>query len=281
MLDGVDITRVTRKRLRQAVTIIPQDAALFHGTVQTNLDPSGNVPVEVLVKTLQSCSRIASFRYSRSDDEAEDDESDTQASGEDGRPRTTTTTTTSTAAADKTERTPLLSHAEGLLGNGTIGTLNPTAAATTVGKLSLTTKVQPNGENFSHGQRQLLSLCRALIRRSKLMLLDEATANMDYETDAGVQAVLRKELRHDGDDAQGGSEEVGARTLITIAHRLRTIIDYDQVVVMGAGRVLEIGTPRELYARRGQFAELVKHSGEGAELVDMLGGKNADVAATL
>jgi len=280
LLDGVDITRVTRKRLRQAVTIIPQDAALFHGTVQTNLDPSGKVPVEVLVKTLQSCSGIASFRYSRSDDEAEDDESDTQASGEDGKPKTTTTTTTSTTAADNTERTPLLSHAEGgLLGNGTIGMLNPTAAATTtVGKLSLTTKVQPNGENFSHGQRQLLSLCRALIRRSKLMLLDEATANMDYETDAGVQAVLRKELRRD-DDAHGG--EVGARTLITIAHRLRTIIDYDQVVVMGAGRVLEIGTPRELYARRGQFAELVKHSGEGAELVDMLGGKNADVANTL
>ncbi|KAK5659558.1 hypothetical protein OQA88_760 [Cercophora sp. LCS_1] len=263
LFDGVDITRITRKRLRQAVTIIPQDAALFNGTVQTNLDPSGTVPVDVLEKTLQSCSGIASFRYSRSDE----DESDTQANanGEDGRPTTIITTT-----SDTTERTPLLSHAEGLR-NGTISTLNPTTTTTTAGRLSLTTKVQPNGENFSHGQRQLISLCRALIRRSKLMLLDEATANMDYETDAGVQAVLRKELRG---DANGG---VGARTLVTIAHRLRTIIDYDQVVVMGGGRVLEIGTPRELYARGGQFTELVKHSGEGAELVDMLEG-NADVA---
>lgn len=81
------------------------------------------------------------------------------------------------------------------------------------------------GENFSHGQRQVLSLCRALIRCSKLML-DEATASMDYETDRGIQRVLRAEL-----------QAAGGRTLVTIAHRLRTIIDYDSVV-MSTGRVL-------------------------------------------
>lgn len=95
--------------------------------------------------------------------------------------------------------------------------------------ISLSTDVDARGENFSHGQRQVLSLCRALIRESKLMLLDEATASMDYETDKGIQAVLRHEL-----EAAGGD-----RTLVTIAHRLRTIIDYDSVVVMSAGRVVE------------------------------------------
>lgn len=61
------------------------------------------------------------------------------------------------------------------------------------------------------------------------MLLDEATASMDYDTDRGIQNVLRRELEAVG----------GGRTLVTIAHRLRTIIDYDTVVVMSGGRVLE------------------------------------------
>lgn len=62
------------------------------------------------------------------------------------------------------------------------------------------------------------------------MLLDEATASMDYETDRGIQQVLREELV---------SEPGRGRTLVTIAHRLRTIIDYDSVVVMSAGKVVE------------------------------------------
>jgi ABC-type multidrug transport system fused ATPase/permease subunit len=61
------------------------------------------------------------------------------------------------------------------------------------------------------------------------MLLDEATASMDYETDRGIQQILRDDLKAADDN----------RTLVTIAHRLRTIIDYDSVVVMSAGRVLE------------------------------------------
>ena len=63
-----------------------------------------------------------------------------------------------------------------------------------------------------------------------------------------------------------------ARTLMTIARRLRTITDYDQAVVRGGGRVLETGTSRELYARGGRFTEPVRHNGEGTELVDMLEG---------
>lgn len=97
------------------------------------------------------------------------------------------------------------------------------------GIIDLSTPVTAKGENFSHGQRQVLSLCRALIRKSKLMLLDEATASMDYETDQGIQAVLRKDLHEHGRN----------RTLVTIAHRLKTIIDYDRVVVLSAGNVIE------------------------------------------
>jgi ABC-type multidrug transport system fused ATPase/permease subunit len=106
---------------------------------------------------------------------------------------------------------------------------NPSYNQTHAQGISLSSAVKAKGENFSHGQRQVLSLCRALVRKSKLMLLDEATASMDYETDRGIQNVLKVEL----------NEHDPHRTLVTIAHRLKTIIDYDRVVVLSAGSVLE------------------------------------------
>ncbi|KAI1377763.1 abc transporter [Hypoxylon crocopeplum] len=91
--------------------------------------------------------------------------------------------------------------------------------------LSVTTQVAGSGKNFSNGQRQILGLARAMCRRSKVVILDEATASVDHETDVRMQQLIRSEF--------AGS------TIITIAHRLRTIIDYDQVIVMEEGKVLE------------------------------------------
>ncbi|KAK0643455.1 P-loop containing nucleoside triphosphate hydrolase protein [Cercophora newfieldiana] len=252
LYDGVDITAIPRKKLRQALTIIPQEAVLFNGTLQTNLDPSGDVPVDVLESALQSCSGIASFQYRNNDDP----DTETPNGGSDS-PNGNESLDT-----EATEQTPLLSQAD-TIDNGTITPKIPDA-------LSLATTVKAKGENFSHGQRQVLSLCRALIRKSKLMLLDEATASMDYETDRGVQVVLRKEL-----NAEGARD----RTLVTIAHRLRTIVDYDKVVVMGGGRVVEVGSPRELYHKKGQFFEMVKHSGEEEELARAFEGEETDVGS--
>ncbi|KAI5919844.1 P-loop containing nucleoside triphosphate hydrolase protein [Camillea tinctor] len=181
LFDGVDITSFPRRKLREALTIIPQEAVLFNGDVGSNLDPTGEVPKETVEKALQYCGDIASFQFHEGEE-----------------------------------------HTANGNGNG------HEPAAANLG-ISLATAVKPKGENFSHGQRQVLSLCRALVRKSKLMLLDEATASMDYETDQGIQEVLRKELSEHGRD----------RTLVTIAHRLKTIIDYDRVVVMSAGSVLE------------------------------------------
>nr|XP_036588424.1 ABC multidrug transporter [Colletotrichum truncatum]KAF6799797.1 ABC multidrug transporter [Colletotrichum truncatum] len=200
LYDGIDITKIPRHRLREALTIIPQEAVLFNGTLRSNLDPTGKIPTDVLERALESCQGIASFQY-HSGSDTENDNAD-------------------------------LSDAVGL---------------------TLSTTVNAKGENFSHGQRQVLSLCRALVRGSRLMLLDEATASMDYETDRGIQAVLRREVDKD-------------RTLVTIAHRLRTIADYDTVVVMAAGRVVEAGRPGELYTRKGVFYDMVYHSGEKEDL---------------
>ncbi|KAK3390387.1 hypothetical protein B0H63DRAFT_113119 [Podospora didyma] len=248
--DGVDIATIPRKKLRQALTIIPQDAVLFNGTVGSNLDPSGNVAVDVLEDALASCNGIASFHRVRNNNSAEETQSIILVPAADGN------------TEEVTENTPLLQSNDGSdhTADSATSTLISQAAA---GDLSLSTAVLAKGENFSHGQRQVLSLCRALVRKqSKLMLLDEATASMDYETDREIQAVLRKALDH------ANSE----RTLVTIAHRLRTIVDYDKIVVMGAGKVLEVGSPKELYrtGEGGHFFEMVKHSGEGEDLTRAL-----------
>jgi ATP-binding cassette subfamily C (CFTR/MRP) protein 4 len=97
----------------------------------------------------------------------------------------------------------------------------------------LSARVDPGGTNWSVGQRQCLCLARALLRDARVLVLDEASANVDADTDAALQAALR------------GPRFTGV-TVIAIAHRLSTVIDFDQVIVMAGGRVAEAGEPCEL-----------------------------------
>ena len=96
----------------------------------------------------------------------------------------------------------------------------------------LDTAIAENGRNFSQGQRQLLSLCRAVLQKSRIILMDEATANIDTFTDQIIQNTLRKNFMH--------------ATVITIAHRLETVIDYDKILVMNAGQAVEYGRTRAI-----------------------------------
>ncbi len=93
------------------------------------------------------------------------------------------------------------------------------------------------GSNFSIGTQQLICLVRALLNKSKLLLLDEATAALDTQTDSQVQSVLRASFAE--------------RTIITIAHRLDTIIDNDRILVMDDGKVAEFDTPYNLLTTPG------------------------------
>ncbi|KAJ2250376.1 hypothetical protein GGI13_004037 [Coemansia sp. RSA 455] len=104
--------------------------------------------------------------------------------------------------------------------------------------------IEYNGSNFSVGQRQLVSLCRALLWRRKILVLDEATANVDNETDRTMQSIIRQEFKD--------------CTVLTIAHRLNTIMDSDRVLVMDEGKVAELDTPANLLARDGHFSKLVE-----------------------
>ncbi len=105
--------------------------------------------------------------------------------------------------------------------------------ATTLGD-GLSHEVSEGGENLSVGQRQLLCLARALLRKTKVLILDEATAAVDLETDDLIQATIRKEFR--------------GCTVLTIAHRLNTILDYDRIMVLDKGLIKEFAAPQDLLA---------------------------------
>lgn len=96
----------------------------------------------------------------------------------------------------------------------------------------LSSKITEGGSNFSVGQRQLVCLARAILRENRILVMDEATANVDPQTDFLIQETIRKKFSN--------------CTVLTIAHRLRTIMDSDKVIVMDAGECVEFGTPYEL-----------------------------------
>lgn len=106
-------------------------------------------------------------------------------------------------------------------------------------------KLIESGNNLSVGERQLVCLARVLLQNNKIVILDEATANVDFKTDRLIQEVIRTKLKD--------------VTVLTIAHRLDTIIDYDRVMVLEKGRVVEFDKPSVLLNKRGSyFADLVK-----------------------
>lgn len=107
-------------------------------------------------------------------------------------------------------------------------------------------QVAEGGENFSQGQRQLLCIARSLLRKPKILVMDEATASIDNATDATIQQMIR--------------ENFTSATILTIAHRLNTIMDSDRVLVLDDGYVREFDTPSALLKNGGIFASMVAKS---------------------
>lgn len=176
IIDDIDISKIGLFDLRSKITIIPQEAVLFSGTLRMNLDP---------------------------DDEHED------------------------------------SKLWEVLGTTNLRERFPEG---------LETAITEGGANISVGQRQLVCLCRAVLKHSRILILDEATAAVDVETDALIQRVIRYMFRES--------------TVITIAHRLNTILDADRIVVMADGEVIEMGPPNDLLADSStEFYSMAREAG--------------------
>lgn len=160
LIDGVDIGLIGLHDLRKKISIIPQEAILFSGSLRFNLDPFGE----------------------RSDVELWD-------------------------SLEQVELKAVVSAMpDGIDAN-----------------------VSDGGSNFSAGQRQLICLARAILRNNKILILDEATANVDSQTDSLIQDTIRKRFSE--------------CTVITVAHRLHTIMDSDKVMVIDAGEIVEFDHP--------------------------------------
>ena len=107
-------------------------------------------------------------------------------------------------------------------------------------------KIENNGNNISIGEKQLICIARALIKKSKIILMDEATANIDYKTETFLQNSINKQLKD--------------CTVITIAHRIKTIINYDKILVLSNGEIVEYDSPQNLLDKKGLFYQLYKES---------------------
>ena len=141
---------------------------------------------------------------------------------------------------------------------------------------NLHSKISEGGLNLSQGQRQLLCLARAILSHAKIMVLDEATSALDMETDASIQRSIREDFPNS--------------TLIVIAHRLSTVADFDKILVMGDGEVLEFDEPRKLMlmegesereregcgpkGKGGEFRRMVQKSGEREVIERIISSNN-------
>merc|ERR1719410_2744693 len=120
--------------------------------------------------------------------------------------------------------------------------------------------LEERGQNFSVGQKQLICLARALLKKNKILVIDEATANVDPRTDNLIQKTIRTEFKE--------------CTVITIAHRLNTIIDSDRIGVMSNGKILEIDSPKNLLSNpESAFYGIVQESKDRAALMIEAGAR--------
>ena len=233
LIDDVDIGTIGLQDLRENITIVPQDPTLFTGTIRTNLDPFGLFTDEEIFTALRRVHLIG------------------DTSSESPSPALLTSQQPSaTLAPPNTSSKP---RTESDAGEDLAKVMTNNRENANV-FLNLSATVAESGSNLSQGQRQLLCLARALLKSPRVLLMDEATASIDYATDAKIQDTLR---------------EIKGSTIITIAHRLQTIIDYDKVLVLDKGEVVEYAAPWELIKKeKGIFKGMCEMSGDFETLVE-------------
>jgi ABC-type multidrug transport system fused ATPase/permease subunit len=230
LIDGVDIGTIGLQTLRENITIVPQDPTLFTGTIRNNLDPFGLFTDEEIFTALRRVHLIGSSPGSS-----------TPASV----PAEPVNTLIAPTRPDDTDPAADLANVvTNIRENANIF-------------LTLSSPITESGSNLSQGQRQLLCLARAILKQPRVLLMDEATASIDYATDARIQETLR---------------QIAGSTIITIAHRLQTIVDYDKVLVLDRGEIVEYDAPWVLIRKTGGvFRGMCEMSGDLEGLLEAAG----------
>ncbi|KAJ7592171.1 hypothetical protein C8J56DRAFT_932695 [Mycena floridula] len=223
LIDGIDISTIGLHDLRSRLTFIPQDATLFSGTLRDNLDPFNEHEDSECLEALHRVQMITSGQMASRN---------------------------ASAAHTPASSRPASVHNVDLAPDDVSTTTTEVDSKVTV---SLETQVSAGGNNFSQGQRQLIAMARALLRNTSVIILDEATSSIDFDTDKKIQATIRSQFNNS--------------LLLTVAHRLRTIIDYDRLVVLDQGKVAEVDTPFVLIQKQdGLFRDMCLKSGSFDEL---------------
>ncbi|KAK4689221.1 hypothetical protein P7C73_g876, partial [Tremellales sp. Uapishka_1] len=244
VLDGVDIASLGTKELRSSITYIPQDSVIFSGTLRDNLDPFHQYSDNELHDALNQVGLAGTFSLPASRKQSPGPST----------PKTTLASPDLTVPSSPTVASYLTPPDSLFLARAAdkLGTATPRP-------VSLETRVAAGGANWSQGQRQLVSMARAILRQSALVIMDEATSAIDFRTDTLLQQAIVNNFKASG--------------LITIAHRLQTVVKYDKILVLDQGKVVEFASPKVLLETAGSyFATMVEQSGQGGDLKSMIYG---------
>ncbi|KAF9142871.1 hypothetical protein BGX30_001980 [Mortierella sp. GBA39] len=238
-IDGIDICKIGLQDLRSNLTIIPQDPILFKGTLRSNLDPFGEREDRELWEALRRSHLIPAESKSVPDSIAASKRNSFEVTSTQADELLSVPSEAGPSTGSKSPASSIKPVSDNSNPNEIVDS----------SKITLDTPVKENGSNFSQGQRQLIALARALVRQSKIIVMDEATASVDFETDLKIQLTIR--------------EEMADATILTIAHRIRTIADFDRVLVMNSGEVVEFDRPYVLMRQEDSlFRSMCERSSE-------------------
>lgn len=205
-VDGVDIGKISLQQVREAITIIPQEPTLFKGSIKFNLDPENKRTDKEILDLLEKAGLVELILKKKKEEEDKKKELDSKLTPEQ---------LAQAMALKQIEDDSLLNY-----------------------------QVQAGGENLSSGEKSLICICRAILRKNRIVILDEATANIDIETEQVIQKLIKESFKD--------------CTMIVVAHRLQTIIESDRVLVLDTGKVAEFDKPSVLRKRpESHFAKLI------------------------
>jgi len=240
-IGGEDIGAVELQELRSRISIIPQEPVLFSGDIRFNLDPFNPTTMSLAaflskhdaVHLLPTLKRLGVATVDGL--HSVDSQSLTAREAE----PVAALRAYLKASDEKLVDALRVSHCHHLLARN--------AERGRGGQSVLDIVVEENGGNFSVGERQLICLSRAIVRKSPILLLDEATSSVDAETDKAIQQTIRSVFEK--------------QTILTIAHRIDTILDYDRILIMDNGKKMEFDTPSALLCdEKSMFTQIVQES---------------------